>query len=1139
MASLETYLRELRQARPAAVNETSYYGALANLFNSVGDRLKPKIRYVITPKGQGAGIPDGGLYAATQLRRNAEATPETTLPERGCVEVKGLKEEVEKVAASAQVRKYLERYGLVLVTNYRDFLLVGSDKSGERVNLERYTLAESEAEFWRAAERAHETEAEHGERFTEYLRRVMLHAAPLSRPEDVARFLASYARDAKVLVEKRRDLPALQSIRTSLEEALGMKFEGEKGEHFFRSTLVQTLFYGVFSAWVLWSQQRGRGGRDEHFRWREASWTLRVPMINALFEQLLMRSRLEPLGLVEVLNWTEGVLNRIEDPAAFVEKFTEGHAVQYFYEPFLQEFDPELRKQLGVWYTPQEIVRYMVERVDAVLREELGVAEGLADENVYVLDPCCGTGAYLVEVLRRIERTMRERGEGATTGAQLKQAAMSRVFGFEILPAPFVVAHLQLGLLLQTLDAPLGEAGAERVAVFLTNALTGWEPPKEPKTRLLFPELEEERDLAEKVKQKTPILVVIGNPPYNGFAGVAIGEERTLTEAYRTTVNAPPPEGSGLNNLFVRFFRMAERRIVEMTGAGVVCYISPYSWLKKSSFPGMRERYLKVFDKIWIDSLNGDRQETGKLTPEGKPDPSVFSTDFNREGIQVGTAVSLLLRKEKHEEAEGVYFREWWGAVKRAELLATVTDGTEKKFDLGVPSLPLGLPFIPLGTTSVYEAWPMIPDLFPVSFPGVKTSRDDVVIDINRERLIERLQKYFDPTISQEEISSIMPGAMQSSARFQAAAVRDVLIKRGFLAGNVVRYRYRPMDARWLYWEPETKLLDEKRSEYFPQVFPGNVFLFTTGKTRKHDFEPALFTTHLNDLNCMDSGARGFPLYLRRVKETLFDEDTGSEPTLNVSEGAANYLKEISGAAEDLFYHALSILHSGTYRTEHSGALRQGWPRVPLPGDAEELRRSAELGKRVAALLAYDPADASTNSPLLKGVISSPLRAEMRVVGVVSRVGGGQLRPSEGEYALDANWGFSTPKGVMPGRGRALERDYTDEERAAVTEGAAALGLSEADAFARLGEKTFDVYLNEVAFWRNVPARVWGYHVGGYQVVKKWLSYRERKVLGRDLAAGEVNEVRDMARRIAALLLLEPALDENYQSVKQNAYAGP
>ncbi|MET0650428.1 MAG: type ISP restriction/modification enzyme [Pyrinomonadaceae bacterium] len=1142
MTSLETYLRQLRQERPAAVNETSFYGALKNLFDAVGDKLKPKIKYVITPRGQGAGIPDGGLYTATQLRRNAAASPASTLPERGCVEVKGPKEEVEKVAASEQVRKYLERYRLVLVTNYRDFLLVGVDEGGRRVNLERYTLAATEAEFWQAAERAHETAAEHAERFEEYVRRVLLHAAPLSKPEDVARFLASYARDAKVLVEKKKDLPALQSIRSAMEEALGMKFEGEKGEHFFRSTLVQTLFYGVFSAWVLWSQKQAREGRRERFHWREAAWTLRVPMISALFEQLLVPSRLQPLGLVDVLNWTEGVLNRIEDPAAFVEKFTAGHAVQYFYEPFLQEFDPELRKQLGVWYTPQEIVRYMVERVDTVLREELGVAEGLADEQVYVLDPCCGTGAYLVEVLRRIERTMQERGEGATTGAQLKQAAMSRVFGFEILPAPFVVAHLQLGLLLQTLDAPLAETGAERVAVFLTNALTGWEPPKEPKTRLLFPELEEERDLASKVKQKTPILVVLGNPPYNGFAGVAVAEERELTKPYRTTVNAPPPQGQGLNDLYIRFFRAAERRIVE-TGKGVVCFISNYSWLDGLSFTGMREHYLEVFDHIWIDNLNGDKYKTGKLTPAGEPDPSVFSTEYNREGIQVGTAVTLLTRREAHEPNGGVNFRNFWGKDKAEDLLNSSKEVSNHLYAQVTPSLKLGLPFIPLQVETGYFDWPLLTDLLPVTYPGVITARDDVVLDIDRIRLTKRMGAYFDQRVSHQEMSKIAPRAVEDAQRFNAIQTREYLQKRGFLPSNIVRYVYRPFDVRWIYWEPETKLLNEKRAEYYPLVEEGNFWLCATQQNRK-EFDPPLVTERLAAFHSVERGANMFPQRLKATpRANLFDihEDSDSTSHLNLSEKVQIYLKSIDlfEKADSLFFHIVSVLHAPEYRVENAGALRHDWPRVPLPGDAEALRRSAELGRGVAALLAYDPADPSTNSPLLRGVVNSPLRPEMRVLGTPTRAGGGQLKPSEGEYALDANWGFSTPKGVMPGRGSTQEREYADDERAAVAEGAAALGLTPEEAFRRLGEKTFDVYLNRAGYWRNVPARVWGYHIGGYQVIKKWLSYRERGVLGRDLSTAEVNEVRDMVRRIAALLLLEPALDENYDSAKRNAYAWP
>jgi len=298
----------------------------------------------------------------------------------------------------------------------------------------------------------------------------------------------------------------------------------------------------------------------------------------------------------------------------------------------------------------EKSLKYMVARVDTALREELGIPDGLADPRVYVLDPCCGTGAYLVEVVRRIHEIMTEGGGDALMGDDVKQAALARVFGFEILPAPFVVAHLQLGLLLQNLGTPLAEERNERVGVYLTNALTGLESPKEPKARLLFPEMELERDAADRVKRETPILVILGNPPYNGFAGLAVAEERDLSDAYRTTKRAAAPQGQGLNDLYVRFFRMAERRIVERSREGIVCFISNYSWLDGRSFTGMRERYLEAFDSLAIDCLNGDKYKTGKLTPDGLPDPSIFSTEWNREGIQIGTAIALLVRKATHFE---------------------------------------------------------------------------------------------------------------------------------------------------------------------------------------------------------------------------------------------------------------------------------------------------------------------------------------------------------------------------------------------------------------------------------------------------------------------------------------------------------
>ena len=208
---------------------------------------------------------------------------------------------------------------------------------------------------------AHDTGAGLGE----YLCRALSHSASIVEPKDLAWLLASYARDGLARVEAAGDAPSLRAVRSALEEALGVRFEGERGAAFFRSTLVQTLFYGVFSAWVLWARQTTPPAGP--FDWRTSVWHLRAPVLRALFQQLSSPSHsFSPLGLVELLDWTSAALDRV-DRAAFFDSFDAGEAVPYFYEPFLEAFDPDLRKQLGVWYTPAEVVRYMVARVDMSL----------------------------------------------------------------------------------------------------------------------------------------------------------------------------------------------------------------------------------------------------------------------------------------------------------------------------------------------------------------------------------------------------------------------------------------------------------------------------------------------------------------------------------------------------------------------------------------------------------------------------------------------------------------------------------------------------------------------------------------------------------------------------------------------------
>ena len=1070
-AAVESYLGDLRRVRASggATGERSYYPALSNLLNAVGATLKPKVYCVSELAEQGAGHPDLGLYAARQTQRGRLREGQT--PERGVVEVKPADDDAWLTASGDQVSRYRGRYGLVLVTNTRDFVLIGEDASGNPAKLETFRLAGSAEEFESRLEKPRAFADDVGAGLGEYLCRALSHRASLVEPRDLAWLLASYARDGLARVEAAGDEPSLAAVRSALEEALGVRFEGERGAAFFRSTLVQTLFYGVFSAWVLWARQTpAPTGR---FNWHEAVWHLRAPVLRALFQQLSDPGRLQPLGLVEVLDWTSAALDRVEREA-FFDRFSEGEAVPYFYEPFLEAFDPALRKQLGVWYTPVEVVRYMVARVDRALKDDLGIADGLAAENVYVLDPCCGTGAYLSEVLRRIASNLKGRGLGALTGARVKQAATERVFGFEIMPAPFVVAHLQVGLTMQDLDTPMSEDADERAGVFLTNALTGWEPTVQKP--LPFPELEEERDRAERVKRDTPVLVVLGNPPYNGFAGMAVDEERALSTAYRTTKRVRRPEGQGLNDLYVRFFRMAERRIAEKTGRGVVCFISNYSWLDGLSFTGMRERYLEAFDAIRIDCLNGDKYKTGKTTPDGDPDPSIFSSPEDPVGIQVGTAITTLVRKADHAPAKTVGFRHLWGQTKREHLMATAQTEPDALYEGFAPNLALGLPFTRMAVSNEWSDWPSLPDLFPVSFPGVKTSRDSFLVDIDVDRLKARLSTYFES------------GETERTGPEEA----------GF-----IQYTYRPFDTRWLYWEADGKLLDRPRPDYMPHVLEGNQWLVTQQKPRR-EWSPPQVIAHIGCLDLMDRGATCVPAWLHASAMDPDGYDLGRRP--NLSEATQSYLDHLGASVEDLFHHVLAVLHDPAYREANAGALRMEWPRIPLPGwpDGDEdgasaaLAASAERGRELAALLDSDtPVD---------GVTTGALRAESAAVAVPSTTDGGNM--SGGDFALTAGWGhFGQGEAVMPGQGRVDERLYTSEERAAL-----------GDAVSALGDTTFDVHLNDRAYWRNVPAAVWGYKLGGYQVLKKWLSYREQSVLGRALKPEEVQHFADTARRIGGIL---------------------
>ncbi|MCY4255809.1 MAG: N-6 DNA methylase [Gammaproteobacteria bacterium] len=979
IAAVEAFFAEVRRIRQsgAGTGELSSYPALVNLFNAVGASLTPRVRCIASPKDEGAGLPDMSLFA--EKRAAKRRPPEGRGADRGVVEVKAPEEDMKSPAVRDQASRYWRHYRLVLLTNLREFELLGQGGNGEETALETFRLAESAEALYLAVEKPRAFARATGPGLVEYLRRALSHKAALAEPKDLAELLASYARDGLARVEQAGDAPALEDIRSALEEALGVSFEGQRGDHFFRSTLVQTLFYGVFSAWVLWT--RSNPPADAAFRWQNAVWHLRAPVLQALFHQLANPMRLQPLGLVEVLDWTGAALNRVDRPE-FFKRFDQGEAVPYFYEPFLEAFDPELRKQLGVWYTPSEVVQYMVARVDRALKDDLGIADGLAADNVYILDPCCGTGAYLAEVLRRI---------------------------------------------------------------------------------------------------------------------------------------------------------------AEKTGQGVVCFISNYSWLDGLSFTGMRECYLEAFDAIRIDCLNGDKYKTGKVAPDGSPDPSIFSTESDPVGIQVGTAIATLVRKGERAAGEPgkpparladgaapnhhnqfassrpIAFRHLWGQAKRETLAATAECSAESLYEDNDPVLPLGLPFLPTAVSDEWFDWPSLPELFPASFPSVKTSRDSFLVDIDRNRLEARITDYFNKNLTHEEIGRRYPTVMKTTARFDAAKVRDGLLARGRMDGapsiesGIIRFAYRPFDNRWLYWERDTKLLDEKRSDYKPHVFDGNLWIVAQKKPRRAWSRPQVISS-MGCLDLMDRGATCIPCWLH--DDGMRTADGMPDRRANLSAAAEKYIAAAGVSVEDLFHHALAVLHDPAYREANAGALRMEWPRIPLPGwpapdnasararseAAQILAQSAARGRQIARLL-----DPETPVP---GITQGPLRPEIAAIAVPATANASNMAGSD--YAITAGWGHhGAAQAVMPGQGQLTEREYTPEERAAL-----------ADAVPTLGDSTFDIHLNNRAFWRNVPAAVWHYKLGGYQVLKKYLSYREQAILNRPLTPEEAHHFTQTARRIAALLLL-------------------
>lgn len=1001
---------------------------------------------------------------------------------------------------------------------------------------------------------------EAGAKLAQLIETAVTEFASIASPESLAKILARQARRAKAALPARFS-QAVQPLLDDFAKALGLHFEGPEGEEFLRSSLVQTAFYGVFAAWTLWHQS----DEKKPFRWEDLADYLRIPFLAGLFYEFRHPTRLRELQLAPHLEQATATLGRVVTER-FFSRFAMPHlradsegsglasgVILYFYEPFLEAFDPDLRKELGVWYTPQEVVRYQVQKIDRLLREELGCERGFAEERVVVLDPCCGTGAYLIEVLRCVATQLESEGVGAILGARLLDAFCHRILGFEVLTAPFVIAQLQLYLILEELGVAPDES--HRPSILLTNALTGWKGPEQIK--LHFPELQKEHDAARRAKHDAKIIVILGNPPYNRFAGAPpAAEENDLADAYKGIHRDESGKQIGksalferfgvrkhlLDDLYIRFFRLAEERIGQSAEYGVVSFISNSSFLMGRSHPLMRESLVRSFDLIWIDNLNGDKYKTGKIIPAGLPgegtsDQSIFSVEHDPRGIQVGASISTLLKRRPHVQGgkAEVRYRDFWGlgVAKRHALLAALDierhPEEERQQLAATPAGPR--PYVGVATTEKdgwrllpksikggFEDWPSLDEIFPTTYQGVNPNRglDGSLVDTGQEALEERMRDYFSD-LTFEEIRDRYPVLCEVRAGYEPKLVREATRKAGgFQRDRILPYLLFPLDARWIYYETETNLLNRRRPELWENL-EGNLFLVTVPQPRRVSESRPLVATTLFDLHLHDRGSVAFPVHVW-PHETLFTLGTtgARKPHANFAKPTWEALagrwklhgglegKDAIRMVRSLFGLGLALGHAPQFEADHKEALAQDWIHLPIPKARRSLEEIAELGEKVAVLL-NPMADAAK---LLKSVLGEAMKS----LAVLSS--------RERDVVRDAELIVTVS---YYGAAQGAWEERAPEPNEAVDE--------------TWGAKTGDLFLNDRIYLKNVPERVWRYELGGYPVMKKWLGYRDSgRRPGRPLTLDELDHLRGMALRIAALLCLHADLDRAYEKALEDPF---
>lgn len=865
----------------------------------------------------------------------------------------------------------------------------------------------------------------------------------ITTPSDLAHRMAQKARMFKdALTNTLADDPSYTSVIGGHYRAFQNQLIHDISPTDFADIYAETIAYGMFAA-------RLHDKTPDTFSRAEALDLL--PKSNPFLRELF--KLISQQDLDDRIKWAvddlAGVFRAADLDkvmAGFGKLTAQNDPFLHFYETFLGAYDPKKRKARGVWYTPEPVVNFIVRAVDDVLRDEFGLAQGLADTSkvtvdwdtgqthnakpvtekrdlhrVQILDPATGTGTFLAEVIKHIAPRIKSVGSAAWP-TYIEQNLIPRLHGFELLMAAYAMCHLKLDMILQDLGY-VPTKNPPRMGVYLTNSLE--EGDRDNTDLFMAKWLSDEAHAASAVKRQTPIMCVIGNPPYLGEGGVSQGWLGNLMDDYKK-------EPGGLeklrernpkliNDLYVKFLRLSSH-LIEKNGEGVLGFITNHGYLDNPTFRGMRWHLLHTFDKIWVLDLHGNAKKK-EVTPEGGADKNVFD-------IQQGVAIIIAVKKKVKVGAEPlatVMHGDLWG--DRAGKYAAL--GSLSLTSASADLVELQSPFYlfskgDYSRKTEYDSGFQVSEFMPISSNGMKTHRDHFAVGFEKADLQRRLSAMRDLTVNDEtfrqrfDLSDTRDWSL-TAARKNLSMISDASI--------VNPCQYRPLDNRWCIFG--STAMDWPREEVMQHMLHGKNLGLVIGRQGQ-----AVGTMAWNVIFCVDAasdfnmfyrgGGMTFPLYLYPAEGDL-------DQSRRVNFDAKLYAKLQSVAQHpahgtpnevQVFDYIYGVLHCPAYRATYAAFLKIDFPRIPWPKSPEQFWDIAAKGAALRALHLMQPA----------------------AVG-------------------DAPYPFE-------GAGDSV-----------------------------VGKPRFEggrVWINDTQSFAAAPATAWEFYIGGYQPAQKWLKDRRGRVLSWD-----------------------------------------